>query len=94
MQYFLAILGIILSILMLKYREKLGDFAGEADWMKYVGGIYNVVIIIALFCFLWSISVLTGTTDLLFEPFLYLFPGAVNPNNRGFVTPDGGMMVR
>lgn len=80
MQFLLPILGIILSIAGLKYRERVGDFIGDAEWMKYVGGVYNAVIIACLFLFLWSLAVLTGTTDILFRPFLYLLPGAVNPN--------------
>ncbi len=83
MKYLLSFLGIILSIGMLKYRERLGDFMGEADWMKYTGGVYNFVIILAIFLFLWSIATITGTTDALFMPFLYLLPGVANPNAHG-----------
>lgn len=90
MQYFLSFLGILLSIAMLKYRERIGDFMGEADWMRYTGGVYNFVILLALFFFLWSIATLTGTTDVLFMPFLYLLPGGVNPANRG--APVDGVM--
>ncbi len=89
MHILLAIIGLITSIAMLKYRERIGDFMGEADWMKYTGGVYNFVIILALFLFFWSIATMTGTTDLLFEPFLYLLPGAANPNARGGVMPEG-----
>lgn len=67
---------------MLKYRERLGDFMGEADWMKYVGGVYNFVIILAIFIFFWSLATLTGTTDILFTPFLYLLPGGINPGSQ------------
>jgi hypothetical protein len=83
MKYFLSFIGIILSIAMLRYRERVGDFMGEAAWMKYTGGVYNFVIILALFIFLWSISTITGTTDILFMPFLYLLPGVANPNAHG-----------
>lgn len=82
MQTFLALLGIVLSIALLKYRERMGDFIGQADWMRYVGGVYNFVIIIALFILLWSMATLTGTQELLFRPFLYLLPGAANPHNQ------------
>ncbi len=83
MSYVFAILGLVLSVAMLKYRERLGDFMGEADWMRYVGGVYNFVIILALFIFLWCLAVLTGTTEMLFSPFLYLLPGVANPNAHG-----------
>ncbi len=83
MHYFLSLLGIVLSITMLRYRERIGDFMGEADWMKYTGGVYNFVIILALFIFFWSLTSLTGTTEILFRPFLYLLPGGVNPRAGG-----------
>ena len=89
MQYLLAIIGLVMSIAMLKYRQQCGDFIGDADWMHYVGGNYNVVIIFALFLFLWCLSVLTGTTDLLFAPLLYILPGAANPaSHSGVVNPN------
>ena len=83
MHYFLSFLGIVLSIVMLRYRERVGDFLGDADWMRYVGGVYNFVIILALFIFFWSLTTLTGTTEILFRPFLYLLPGGVNPRAGG-----------
>lgn len=70
-----SLLGIVGSVLMLKYRESIGNILGEADWMSKVGGIYNVVIIIAIFVFFWSLSTLTGTTEILFAPLLWLIPG-------------------
>lgn len=82
MHYILPLIGIVGSIFMLKYRERIGDFLGEADWMKYTGGVYNFVIILALFIFFWSIASVTGTTEILFRPFLYLFPGTANPSQQ------------
>ena len=83
MQYLLAIIGLVMSIAMLKYRQQCGDFIGDADWMHYV------VIIFALFLFLWCLSVLTGNTDLLFAPLLYILPGAANPaSHSGVVNPN------
>ena len=60
---------------MFKYRERIGDAVGEADWMRKIGGVYAVVMIVALVIFFWSIAELTGTTDILFRPLLYLIPG-------------------
>ncbi|UPA22313.1 hypothetical protein K8942_04655 [Candidatus Peribacteria bacterium] len=87
MSIFLSICGIILSIFMLKYRERIGDFMGEADWMRYTGGVYNFVILLAIFIFLWSLATMTGTTDALFMPFLYLLPGGVNPGAQSGMAP-------
>ena len=75
MQYFLSILGIVGSFFMIKYREPIGNTFGEAEWMSKVGGIYNLVILIAVFIFFWSLATLTGTTQILFSPLLYLLPG-------------------
>lgn len=75
MVYALSIVGILGSIAMLKYRQQVGDMMGEAEWMSAFGGVYNFVVILAIFILFWSITSLTGTQDVLFRPFLYLFPG-------------------
>lgn len=75
MSVFLSLLGIAGSVLMLKYRESIGNIMGEADWMSKVGGVYNFVIILAIFIFFWSLATLTGTTEILFAPLLWLIPG-------------------
>jgi hypothetical protein len=74
MNYFLSILGILLSFVLLKKRETVGDMIGEGAWMRHVGGVYNVVLIVALIIFFWSIAELTNTTDILFSPIRYLIP--------------------
>ncbi len=76
---FLSIVGIISSILLIKYRERVGDNIGEADWMLKVGGVYNFIIIFAIFLFFWSIAYLTGTTDFLFAPLRNAMGGIANP---------------
>ncbi len=83
MRIFLSICGIIASFLLLKYRERVGENLGEAEWMAKVGGIYGVVIIIAILLFFWSVAELTNTTDFLFAPVLLLFPHAT-PQPTGF----------
>ena len=60
---------------MIRYRQQVGDMMGEAEWMRKIGGVYNVVILIAIILFFWCIAELTGTTDILFLPFTYLIPG-------------------
>lgn len=75
MRIFLSILGIILSIAMLKYRQQVGDTVGEAEWMKKIGGIYNFIILLALFFLIWSIASLTNTTQILFAPIRWVLPG-------------------
>ena len=75
MGYILPIIGIVGSFFLLKYREAIGNIMGEAEWMRKVGGVYNVVIIVAIFIFFWSLAELTGTTQILFSPLLWLIPG-------------------
>ena len=69
---------------MFKYRERIGDAVGEADWMRKIGGVYAVVMIVALVIFFWSIAELTGTTSVLFAPVRLLFPGFRQSGNSDF----------
>ncbi len=71
----LSIVGIVGSFAMIKYREQIGDMMGEADWMRKVGGVYYVVVFVAILIFFWCLATLTGTTDILFKPVTMLFPG-------------------
>ena len=58
----------------------MGDTIGEADWMRKVGGVYNVIVIAAIFLFFWSLAVLTGTTNIFLKPLTFLIPGSRDPN--------------
>ena len=75
MKYVLAIIGIIAAFFLLKYRQRIGDEIGEADWMLKVGGVYNCIIILSIFIFFWSFTTLTGTADFFFGWIRYLIPG-------------------
>ena len=86
MEYLPPILGIVFAFVLMKYRERIGDVFGDPDWMRPVGGIYFVIVYIAIFIIFWSISVLTGTTGILFKPFLWLFPTL--GRSAGEVQPD------
>lgn len=66
--------GLIGPFFLIKYRETIGDTVGEAEWMKKIGGIYNVIIVVALLIFFWTIADMTGTTTVLFSPLKSLFP--------------------
>lgn len=74
--WFLKLCAMGISILMIKYREQMGDMIGDAQWMRYVGGVYNLVIIIAVFLFFWAIASLTGTEKVFFFPLYYVLGGA------------------
>ena len=85
MSTFLSIIGIVLAFFMLKYRERLGDMIGEAEWMQKVGGVYMMIIIAAIVIFLVSVATLTGTSNILLAPLRFLVPGARTPMvNPGF----------
>lgn len=74
--WFLNICAIIVAFFMVKYRERLGDMIGDAEWMRYVGGVYNFIIILAVFIFFWSIASLTGTQKVFFFPLYWVVGGA------------------
>jgi len=82
MRYVLSIIGMVGAVFLLKYREQVGNMIGEADWMRKVGGVYNLVIVVALILFFWCVATITGTSDILFKPLLYLIPGLVPPQEQ------------
>lgn len=86
MRYLVAIFGMVSSLYLLKYREKVGDLVGEAEWMNKVGGVYNIIIVFAVFLFFWSIAYLTGTQDMFLRPLILLLPGVGGGNAQ----PGGG----
>ncbi len=84
MRIVLGLIGIGVSFLLIKYRERVGELFGDPEWAQKIGGIYNVVILCGAFGFFWSISYMTNTLDVFFAPLLSLIPGA----SRG---PAGGV---
>jgi len=72
---FLKICAMAAAIWIIKYRERIGEFVGDAYWMRYVGGVYNLIFIFGVFIFFWAIASLTGTTKILFFPFYILLGG-------------------
>lgn len=86
MTFFIPILGIVFAFILIKYREQIGDVFGDPDWMRPLGGVYFVIVYISIFIIFWSIAYATGTTDILFKPFLWIFPWL--GHGRGEVQPD------
>ncbi len=76
MKFILSMLGVVGSFFMIYYRETIGDMMGEAEWMRAVGGVHVIVVLIAIFIFFWSLAEMTNTKELLFTPILWLFPGS------------------
>lgn len=73
LHFLLSIGAMVGSFYLMYYREKIGDMIGEADWMRAIGGVYNVIVIVAVLIFFWGLAELTGTTGVLFKPVLFLF---------------------
>ena len=76
----LSIIGIIGAFFILKYRERVADMLGEAEWMLKIGGVYNFVVILAILIFLWGVAGLTGTLDVLFSPVKHVLPAFGDPS--------------
>lgn len=75
--WFFKLCAMGIAVALIKYRERVGDMLGEAEWMRYVGGVYNFVVIIAIFIFFWSVASLTGTQKIFFAPLYWLVGGTL-----------------
>lgn len=73
---FVQFCGMILGGLMIKYRQQIGDSIGEGEWMRYVGGVYNFVVLMGILVFFWSVATLTNTTNILFAPLFWIIGGS------------------
>jgi hypothetical protein len=73
--YILPIVGMFLSVFLIVQREMIGDILGEPNWAKAIGGIYSVVVYLALIIFLWSLAELTGSTRVMFHFLTYIIAG-------------------
>lgn len=74
MTVFLGFVGLICSVLIIKYRESVAESIGVGAWMDYVGGVYNVIIITAVLLFFFSIAAITGTLEFFLTPVRWLLP--------------------
>lgn len=74
MRIILGIIGIIFASVLVKFREQVGEMLGEPEWAEKIGGIYNLVVLIAVAMYFWSISYMTNTQDIFFAPLMYILP--------------------
>lgn len=74
MRIILGLIGIVFASVLIKFREQVGGMLGEPAWADKIGGIYNLVIIIGIIMFFWSISYMTNTQDIFFAPLLHFLP--------------------
>lgn len=75
MRFFYAIIGLALCYICIKFRESISNTIGEYDWMHYVGGSQNFVVLIGILIFFWAVAAVTGTQDIFLAPLLWLIPG-------------------
>ena len=74
MHIFFGIVGILFGYAIIRYREAIGNALGDPDWAAKVGGIYNLLIIVGILIFFWSLAYMTGTLGILFAPLMMIFP--------------------
>lgn len=84
MNFLVGLTGIALSLAMIKYRSKIADMVGSADWMMKLGGVYNVILLAAFAIFIFSVATVTGTTDVFLAPILWILPLPESPETPTF----------
>lgn len=57
---------------------------GDAYWMRYVGGVYNFVVIVGVFLVFFGVARMTGTTKILMAPIYGLIPTPAPPPSPTF----------
>lgn len=69
MRILFGFMGIILSFLLLIYRTSVKHFLGEFRWAEEKlgpGGTYTVLVLAAIFGFVFSLMYMTSSFDLIF----------------------------
>lgn len=69
MRIILGLLGVVLSIVLVVYRERVVHFIGYINWAEEhlgSGGTYSLMVIIALLGFFFSLMYMTNSFDLIF----------------------------
>lgn len=74
MHIFFGLIGILFGYAIIRYREPIGNSIGDPEWASKIGGIFNLLIIVGIFIFFWSLAYMTGTLGILFLPIVSLFP--------------------
>lgn len=79
MQIIGGIIGVILSLLLIIYRERVNRFMGNIDWAEShlgPGGTFTLLLIIGFVGFFLSLMIMTGTLDVILGGFTGTFFGA------------------
>lgn len=68
MRIVLGLVGIVLSFLLIVYRVPVKHFMGQIRWAEEklgAGGTYTVLVLAALFLFIFSLMYMTNSFDLI-----------------------------
>jgi hypothetical protein len=69
MRIFLGLIGCVLAILLIVYRDKVIHFMGPVAWAeKHLGGggTYTLFVLIGILGFIFSLMYMTNSFDLIF----------------------------
>ena len=69
MRFVASLIGVILSILLIVYRDPVKRFTGNIDWAEQhlgAGGTYTLFLIVGVLGFLFSLTAMTGGFGLFF----------------------------
>jgi len=69
MRIILGLIGLVLSILLIVYRTPIKHFIGNIGWAERrlgPGGTYTVLLLFALFVFIFSLMYMTDSFSLIF----------------------------
>jgi hypothetical protein len=76
----LGIIGLVLSLLLIIYRAQVKSFTGAIVWAERtfgMGGTYTFFLIVGVLGILFSLMLMTGTFDILFQGVFGNFFGSV-----------------
>ena len=77
-RYLILILGIVIAILLVKYRLQVKHFIGDVGWAEKIfgaGGTHTLVIVLALLSFFLSLMYFLGTFQAILRDYLGPFFG-------------------
>ena len=66
MKFIVLIIGSVCAYLLLKYREKIKNMIGDIAFAEKFfgnGGTYNMIIIVSILVFIFSLMYATGTLE-------------------------------
>jgi len=69
MRFFLGLIGVILSILLVAYRVPVRNFVGQIKWAEDrfgSGGTYTLMVLVGIFGFFFSLTYMVGGFDVIF----------------------------